>query len=362
MTNRVLLVIGTRKGLWLATGRGGRGWEVTGPHLPMAEVCAAAIDTRGGRARLLVGASSSHFGPSVVTSDDLGKTWHEPPAPPIVFPADTAAALERVWQLTPGPEARPEVIYAGTEPAALFRSEDSGRSFELVRGLWEHPHRAQWPPGGGGQALHTVIPHPRDHRQVTIGVSTGGVYRTADGGASWNPANSGVGAQFLPDPAPEWGQCVHKIARHPRIPERMFLQNHHGVYRTIDGGGSWQSIADGLPSDFGFPIAVHPHRPDVVYAFPLDADMRRYPPGGRCRVFRSEDAGESWTALETGLPEDFWSAVLRDALWLDDAEPAGVYFGTRSGEVYASADEGSSWQQVAAHLPDVLAVRAASLP
>lgn len=356
----VLLLIGTRKGLWLGHRRGGA-WEVTGPHLPMAEIYAVAADTRRGL-RLLVGASSTHYGPSVVTSDDLGRSWQEPQRAPISFPADTGAALERVWQLAPGPEDRPEVVYAGAEPSAVFRSDDGGRSFELVRGLWEHPDRPHWEPGGGGMAVHTVLPHPHDHARVLVAMSTGGVYRTADGGHSWEAANRGVRAYFLPeDEYPRFGQCVHKVARHPAKPERFFLQNHHGVYRSDDAADSWQSIADGLPSDFGFPIATHPHRPDVVYGFPLTADAERFPPQGRCRVYRSEDAGGSWTALSAGLPERFYSAVMRDALCADGADPAGVYFGSRSGEVYASADDGDSWQQVAAHLPDVLSLRATVL-
>ncbi|CAM00966.1 hypothetical protein A8924_2051 [Saccharopolyspora erythraea NRRL 2338] len=361
MAEQVVLAIGTRKGLWLATSRDGRaGWEVTGPHLPMAEIFAVAVDTRRAP-RILVGASSTHFGPSVVVSEDLGASWQEPEEAPIAFPEDTGGALERVWQIAPGPADSPEVVYAGTEPSALFRSEDGGRTYELVRGLWDHPHREQWWPGGGGQAVHTVIPHPVDHQRIAVAMSTGGVYRTEDGGKSWNPSNTGVSAKFLPDPYPEFGQCVHKIAQHPANPDRFFLQNHFGVYRSDDGAATWQSIADGLPSDFGFPIVTHPHRPDVVYGFPLSADMRRFPPDGQCRVYRSEDAGQSWTALSDGLPDRFWSAVMRDAMWTDDADPAGIYFGSRSGEVYASPDEGDTWHLVAQHLPDVMSVRAARI-
>lgn len=362
MASTVLLAIGTRKGLWLATGRnGGHTWEVTGPHLPMTDVCAVAIDTRR-RPRILAAATSEHFGPSVFTSDDLGASWQEPDHAPVAFPADTDTALARVWQIAPGSVDEPDVVYAGTEPSALFRSRDGGRSYELVRGLWDHPHRKEWFPGGGGQAVHTVLAHPHDPQRMLVAMSTGGVYRTEDAGDSWQASNRGIRAYFLPDEYPEFGQCVHKVARHPAAPERLFLQNHHGVYRSDDGAGSWHSIADGLPADFGFPIAVHPHRPDVVYGFPLVADARRFPPDGRCRVYRSEDAGESWSALSDGLPpEGFWSAVMRDALCLDDADPAGVYFGSRSGEVYASVDEGDSWRRIVEHLPDVLSVRAATV-
>jgi hypothetical protein len=190
-------------------------------------------------------------------------------------------------------------------------------------------------------------------------MSTGGVYRTADGGASWAPANTGIKAYFLPDPWPEYGQCVHKVARDAADPERYYAQNHHGVYRSTDGGGTWESIADTLPSDFGFPIVAHPRRPGTVWGFPLGGDGDRHPVDLRCRVFRTTDAGDTWHPQSSGLPEGpFYPAVLRDAMTVDDADPAGVYFGTRSGEVFASPDEGATWSTVVAHLPDVLCVRA----
>jgi hypothetical protein len=361
MSQTVLLAIGTRKGLFLATSRDGRAsWEMSGPHHPMTGVYAVGIDTRRSPARLLAGTSSEHFGPSVSISDDLGASWQEPDRAPLAFGADDGATLGRVWQLAPGPASEPDVVYAGVEPSALFRSEDGGRTYELVRGLWEHPHREHWGAGYGGQAIHTVLPHPEHAGEVVVAMSTGGVYATSDGGATWAPSNDGIKAYFLPDPYPEYGQCVHKVARHPDRPEQLFAQNHHGVYRSDDAGRKWVSIADGLPSDFGFPMVAHPHRPGVIYNFPLVADGNRFAPGGRCRVYRSDDAGSTWRALEKGLPQDgFWTAVMRDAMSTDDAEVAGVYFGTRSGSVYASADEGESWQQVAQNLPDVLSVRAA---
>ncbi len=359
----VLLTIGTRKGLFLArTGDDRRRWEVSRPTLPMTGVYAVAIDTRRGPPRLLVGADSSHFGPAVAVSDDLGETWREPDTASIAFPDDTDAALTRVWQLTPGPASQPDRVYAGVEPSALFVSDDGGTRYQMVRGLWDHPHREHWGPGFGGQAVHTVLPHPDDPASVLVAMSTGGVYRTSDSGATWTASNTGIKAYFMPDPYPEYGQCVHKVTRHPGRPDQYFAQNHHGVYRSDDGGVTWDSIADGLPSDFGFPIVVHPHRPGVVYIFPLIADGMRYPTDHRCRVYRSEDAGGTWTALTDGLPEEpFYPAVLRDAMGTDDADPAGIYFGTRSGEVYASADAGDSWSLVAAHLPDVLCVRAATI-
>lgn len=363
MTATVLLMIGTRKGLWLAVSRDGRAsWEVTGPRFSMTEVYSVAIDTRGPAPRLLAGVSSEWFGPNVMISDDLGESWAEPAAAPVAFPAGTDASLRRIWQIAPGPADEPGVVYAGTEPSALFRSTDGGISFELVRGLWDHPHRPDWQPGFGGQAIHTVVPHPADPKRITVAMSGGGVYRTADGGVSWSAANVGIRASFLPEGMqyPEFGQCVHKIAPCPRRPERLYAQNHHGVYRSDDGADSWVSIADGLPSDFGFAMVTHPGREGVIYNFPLTADAERFPPGGRCVVYRGTEAGNSWEACTAGLPRDgFWTTVLRDAMCVDDVDPTGVYFGSRTGEVYASRDEGDSWIRAAAHLPDVTCVRAA---
>ncbi len=360
MTN-VLLAVGTKKGLFVGQRSAGD-WEFTGPHFPMQAVYSAGIDTRGARPRLLVGADSSHWGPSVFRSDDLGESWHEPARPAVRFPEDTGTSLERVWQLQPAGSDAPGVVYAGTEPGALFRSRDGGESFELVRALWDHPQRGEWGAGYGGQAVHTVVTDPRTADSVTVAVSTGGVYRTADGGDTWEASNSGVRAEFLPEGQqyPEFGQCVHKIAQDPADADRLYLQNHGGVYRSDDGGAAWSEIGKGLPADFGFAIATHPRRGGVAYVFPVNDGSDRYAPGYRCRVYRTEDAGLSWSPLHDGLPEgNHYGIVLRDALRTDDNDPAGVYFGTRNGEVYASADEGDTWRQIASHLPDVLCVRAA---
>jgi len=359
----VLLTIGTGKGLFLATSRDDRqSWEVSGPHFPMTGVYAAAIDTRGGNPRLLAGVSNPHYGPSVATSDDLGATWQEPDQAPVAFPERTGEALERVWQLAPAPADQPGRVYAGVEPSALFVSDDGGSTYRLVEGLWDHPHRPTWMPGGGGKAIHTVLPDPRDPAAVLVAMSTGGVYRTSDGGATWAASNAGIKVSFLPDPFPEYGQCVHKVIRDAANPDRLYCQVHHGVYRSDDTGLSWQSIADGLPSDFGFAMVAHPRRADTLYNFPLERDAMRFPPEKRCRVYRSSDAGKTWEALSAGLPEDpFYPAVLRDAMCADDADPTGVYFGTRNGVVFASRDEGDSWSQVTANLPDVLCVRAATV-
>ncbi|MCG5121281.1 hypothetical protein M2168_000274 [Streptomyces sp. CZ24] len=354
----VLLAVGTRKGLFLGRRRAGT-WEFDGPHFTGEAVYAVGLDLRGPAPRVLVGADSAHWGPSVFRSDDLGASWQEPASPTVRFPKDTGASLERLWQLQPaGPEA-PGVVYAGAEPAALFVSRDGGDSFELVRSLWEHPTRSRWEPGGGGEGLHTVVTDPRDADALTVAVSAAGVFRSADGGASWAPSNDGVSAVFLPDPHPEFGQCVHKVARDAVDPGRLYLQNHWGVYRSDDAGAHWSDIGEGLPSDFGFTVLAHPSRADTAYVFPIAADSDRVPAEHRCRLFRTTDGGAHWEPLASGLPTgDHYGTVLRDALCTDGADPAGLYFGNRNGELYASADEGASWQQLAAHLPDVLCVRA----
>lgn len=360
--DRTVLLVGTRKGLWIGTSDEARvDWEFTGPHFDMEEVYSCMVDTRGDQPRLLAGASSSWLGPQVRHSDDLGATWAETPNGAIRFPESTGATLERVWQLVPG--AEPGVVYAGTEPGAVFRSTDGGETFTLEQALWDHPHRPQWNAGFGGQAFHTVLPHPTDPQSVTAALSTGGVYQTNDGGASWEPRNQGIRAEFLPEGQqyPEFGQCVHKVTRHPARPERMYLQNHGGVYRSDDHGASWQSIAEGLPADFGFPIVVHPHEPDTVYVFPIGGGDRRYPPDAKARVWRSRDAGETWEELAAGLPDGFFVAVMRDAMCADGHERAGLYFGARNGAVWGSADEGDTWRQIVSDLPDVMCVRAAAI-
>ncbi len=356
----VLLAIGTQKGLFLASSDDDRrSWTVSPAHHPGHAIYSVAFDTRGSAARVLAGVDSSHFGPSVLVSDDLGKSWQEPESAPLAFPAGAGAAVQRVWQIVPAGPGQPGVVYAGTQPSALWRSTDGGHTYELVTGLWDHPHRPEWGEGFGGQAIHTILPHPDDPARMLVAMSTGGVYRTTDGGESWAPANRGIKAYFLPDPWPEFGQCVHKVARDGADPDRYYAQNHHGVYRTTDGGDNWESIAGTLPADFGFPIVAHPSRGGTVWNFPLVSDGQRQPVDLKCRVYRSTDSGDHWQAQQDGLPGDpYYPVVLRDAMCTDDGSPAGVYFGSRSGDVFASADEGETWSTVAAHLPDVLCVRA----
>lgn len=372
MTDGLTVLVGTTKGAFiLRTDTSRREVSVEGPHFGGDEVYSLALDARDGRRRLLVGRNSPHFGPSVAWSDDEGKTWVDPPEANVAFPADTDVALARVWQLQPAGDEEPGVVYAGVEPAALFRSADGGETYELVRGLWDHPHRPHWEPGGGGLCLHTVLPDHADPATMWVAISSAGVYRTTDGGESWEARNRGIRVPYLPDaePEPEYGQCVHKVDRHPDRPERLFLQHHWGVYRSDDRGDTWASVGESMPADdppvgseprpFGFPIVVHPRDPDTVYVIPLGSDMRRWTVDGRCRVFRSSDAGATWDPLSEGLPQEHaYITVLRDAFCADPLDPVGLWFGTRTGEVFGSADEGETWRGAADHLPPVTCVRA----
>ena len=214
-------------------------------------------------------------------------------------------------------------------------------------------------PGGGGLCLHTILADPAGRGRLTVAVSAAGVYRSEDRGRKWASRNKGVRAEFLPDKHPEFGQCVHKIVQHPSRPDRLFLQNHWGLYRSDDGGDSWKDVARGVPSDFGFCMAMHPHDPDTVFILPIESDGFRCTPEGKLRVYRTRDAGKSWKPLARGLPQkDAFETVLRDAMSLDRLDPAGVYFGTRSGKVFASRDEGRSWELVREGLPPVVSVKA----
>lgn len=359
----VVVLVGTTKGLFVLAGGSDRdSWRQAGPWFPGEEIYAAALDCRNGRSRLLVGATSSHWGPSVYTSDDLGASWNEPAPETLVFPPGTGAAVARVWQLQPAGDAEPDVVYAGVEPAALFRSDDGGTTFRLDENLWNHEHRPQWQPGGGGLCLHTILPDPTGGSRLAIAVSAAGFYRTLDG-TTWEAANRGITAPFLPEPTPAFGQCVHKVDRHPTRPDTLFLQHHWGVYRSDDFGGSWTEIgADQLPSTFGFPIVVDPNAPATAYVLPLDSDLFRCSVDGRLRVFRTTDGGATWEGLGQGLPqENAYLTVLRDGFCADALDPAGLYIGTRTGEVFASPDAGESWHEVARHLPPVTCVKTAVL-
>jgi len=252
------------------------------------------------------------------------------------------------------------VLWAGVEPHCLFESRDGGDSWQPNAGLMDHPHRPKWTPGAGGLCLHTIVPDPVNRNRMLVAMSTGGVYRTDDGGKSWKARNVGVRAEFLPNKHPEFGQCVHKVVQHPANPGRLFLQNHWGLYRSDDWGDSWHDIANGVPSDFGFAMVMHPRDVDTVYIVPLESDGFRCPPERKLRVYRTTNAGASWKPLSSGLPQkDAYETVLRDNLATDTHKVAGLYFGTKSGKLYASVNEGKSWTAISTSLPNILCVKAA---
>jgi len=353
-----LLLVGTTKGAFILRSDMHRSrWEIGGPYFHGESVYALAYDDRAGRHRIWA-STSSYWGTMLRSSDDFGKSWMTPQEATIRFPADTGLSLNNIWQITLGPEDEPDVLYCGVEPAALFESRDDGETWSLVRGLFDHPHRPRWMAGNGGLALHTILLDPEDRQRMYVAISAGGVYRTEDGGATWTAQNRGIRSVATPNKYPEFGQCIHKVAMHPGRPERLFLQSHWGLYRSDDRAETWMDVANGVPSDFGFPLIMHPRNPDCVYIVPVESDQFRCTCDGRLRVYRTRNAGASWEPLMRGLPQkDAYETVLRDALVTDRLSPVGIYVGTRSGQLFVSRDEGKSWQKIMEGLPPVLCIR-----
>ncbi|CAN5394604.1 sialidase family protein [soil metagenome] len=347
-----MLLVGTAKGLFVLRNGGGSDWSMEGPHFAGRAVYSAFFDARGGRNALWAGPVSWHFGAELSKSTDMGKTWDEPEVRRIKMPEDTEKSLENIWQIAAGGDENS--LYVGVAPAALFESKDAGETWSLNRGLWNHPHCAEWTPGFGGLCLHTIVTETDAPNDIKIAISTGGVYQSADGGESWQVSNKGVKAYFLPDPYPEFGQCVHKIARHPEKKDTFYLQNHHGVYCSRDGATTWEEIENGLPSNFGFGLAVTDS--GSVFIVPLQADAVRYTCEGKLRVYRSRDEGETWEPLTNGLPqEDAYEVILRDSMHSVGNE---VYFGTKNGKLYGSMDDGDSWEMIQGALPEICCVKA----
>jgi photosystem II stability/assembly factor-like uncharacterized protein len=359
--NNVVVLVGTMKGAFiLRSDEKRQKWSVDGPHFKGFASYAVLHDNRGGRNRTFAAANSPFIGSTLRTSEDWGHTWSDPERHPIRFPEESGRALKQIWQVIPGRADEPDVLYCGVEPAALFESRDGGETWKPNEGLLNHKHQPNWHPGAGGLCLHTIILDPTDPNRMLIAISAAGVYRTDDGGKTWNARNVGVRAEFMPNKYPEFGQCVHKVVHHPSKPERLFLQNHWGLYRSDDWGDSWQDIANGVPSDFGFAMQMHPHDPDTVYIVPIESDMFRCTPEGKLRVYRTTDAGASWEPLEDGLPQkNAYETVLRDALTADSLDSVGIYFGTRSGKLFGSTDEGATWKEIADGLPSVVCVKTA---
>ena len=348
-----LVLLGTRKGAFIVESDAARqAWRLRGPFCeawPMNHVIADPV-TR----TIYAGGGNEWFGPAVWKSTDLGQSWtHSSEG---LSYAEGETPIKSVWSVSPSVGG----LYAGVEPAGLFRSEDGGQSWRHVAGLSNHSSRSQWQPGGGGLILHSLVPHPTDVRQLWVGISAAGVFYTADGGESWEPRNRGTRADYNPEGQryPEFGQCVHCVVMAPGMPDRLYQQNHCGMYRSDNGGRTWHSIEAGLPSTFGFPAAAHPRDPATLFLLPLNGDTAgRYVPDARVAVWRTRDGGETWQALRQGLPqENAFVGVLRQAMATDRLDPAGVYFGTSGGALFASADEGERWSCIAQHLPPILSV------
>ena len=353
-----LLLVGTTKGAFLLQSNAKRTrWKVGGPYFHGQAVYAMAYDGREGQHRIWA-STQSMWGTLLRSSDDFGKSWTNPQEATIRFPNDSGLSLKNIWQISPGLPEEPNVMYCGVEPAALFETRDTGETWSLVRGLFDHPHRHRWMPGNGGLALHTILLEPINNQRMYVAISAGGVYRTDDGGHSWSAQNRGIRATFMPNKFPEFGQCVHKIVMHPARPERLFLQNHWGLYRSDDHAENWTDIANGVPSDFGFAMAMHPRNPDCVYIVPVESDEFRCTCDGRLRIYRTRNAGASWEPLIRGLPQKgAHETVLRDAMTVDSFDPVGIYFGTRSGKIFSSGDEGRTWEKILEGLPPVVCIR-----
>jgi hypothetical protein len=368
MADRVILTIGTKKGVFVAEAAKARNsFKLRGPFGTGVPVYSTLIDKRGAP-KIYAGSCNPFFGMKVLRSTDLGKSFKETKSAP-AFPKDDGRALANIWALEPGKDKKD--LLCGVEPASLFRSHDGGDSWEMVEGISNHQHSRKWNPGNGGLCMHTIV---RDGNRMHLGISTGGHYLSEDGGETFQASNQGVGAGFAPDPYPEFGQCVHKIARHDAAPGRLYMQNHGGwaewtgpggprpdigVLRSDDYGHTWRSIAKGLPSDFGFPIVVHPHDPDVVYVVPLEP-MSRTCPNAEPAVWRSENGGNSWHKQRKGFPkkESFFT-VLRDGMDIDDLKKPALYMGTTTGQLWIGREGGEQWECVFDSLPPINSVKVA---
>ncbi len=353
---KVMLMIGTRKGAFLGLSNSDRStWELRGPFFKGVEINHFNY-VAGDPPTLYATVKSAWWGPDVRFSQDWGATWIET-TPGVGFEADRELSVERVWIVEGDP--RNGIVYAGVDPGALFRSDDKGVHWQEVRSLTEHPSRDQWTPGAGGLMVHSIAFDRTRPERMFVGISAAGVFRTDDGGKNWTPKNKGVRADFLPDNFPEVGVCVHHMEIHSSNPEILYQQNHCGVYRSENGGDDWIDISEGLPSRFGFPIAVHPHDGDIIYVCPQESDEFRITPGGAFRIFRSRDRGNTWEALTRGLPQSHaYQNILRAAMDTDAMDPAGVYVGTQGGQLLGSRDEGDHWQVLFNWLPPIYSVKA----
>jgi hypothetical protein len=392
--SKVRVLVGTRKGAFILTADGKREkWEVSGPHFAGWEIYhlkGSTVDPN----RIYCSQSSGWFGQIIQRSDDGGKTWFQPGTPPgetkspdgmpkgesnkfsYDVSKETGAPLtthqwydgtqhpwefKRVWHLEPS-HTDPNLVYAGVEDAAIFRSTDGGQNWSELSGLRGHGTGPQWQPGAGGMCLHTIILDRKNPNRIYIAISAAGAFRSDDAGKTWKPINQGLVSQFIPDPNAEVGHCVHHVAMHPSRPDTLFMQKHWDVMRSDNAGDRWHEVSGNLPTDFGFVIDVHAHEPETIYVAPIKSDSEHFVPDGKLRIYRSRSGGNEWEPLTKGLPQsDCYVNILRDAMAVDSLDSCGVYFGTSGGQVYASSNAGDSWAPIVRDLPAVLSVEVQTL-
>jgi len=369
--SKVRVLVGTRKGAFVLNSDGKReNWEVSGPHFGGWEVYhvkGSPVDPN----RLYASQSSGWFGQVIQRSDDGGKTW-DAVGNKFVYEGTPGTHLwydgtphpwefKRVWHLEPS-LTDPDTVFAGVEDAALFRTTDGGQTWNELAGLREHGSGSRWQPGAGGMCLHTIILDPSNPKRIYIAISAAGAFRTDDGGETWTPINRGLRSEFMPEPTAEVGHCVHRLAMHRSHPNVLFMQKHWDVMRTDNAGDSWQEVSGNLPTDFGFAIDVHAHEPETIYVVPIKSDSEHYPPEGKLRVYRSRTGGNDWEPLTSGLPQsNCFVNVLRDAMAVDTLDSCGIYFGTSGGQVYMSPDAGDNWTAIVRDLPPVVSVEVQTL-
>jgi photosystem II stability/assembly factor-like uncharacterized protein len=348
---RHMLLVGTSKGAFLFDGDASRkSWSLRGPLCEGWPIHDLSVDPASGA--ILAAGGSPWYGPAVFRSEDLGSTWTHS-SEGLTY-GDDGPKIPTIWNVT----AAHGSIWAGVEPAGLFRSDDDGATWSHVSGLRDHPSRPGWQPGAGGLICHTIVPHPTDAARMWVAISAVGTFATEDDGATWEARNRGVAAVGGPDLYPETGQCVHKLVMAAGQPDRFYQQNHSGVYRSADAGRNWEDISEGLPSEFGFVMAAHPRDAGTGWVIPMShPEEGRLAPDGALAVWRTSDRGDSWERHGDGLPqENAFVGVLREALAVDRLDPVGVFFGTSTGQLYGSSDEGRTWDVVAANLPPIWSV------
>ena len=393
--SKIRVLAGTRKGAFILTSDAARKkWTIDGPHFGGWEIYHVAASPVNPQ-RIYASQTSDWFGQIIQRSDDGGKTWQQPGTPPgspatdengmpqaesNKFVYDTSEQtgkpltthqwydgtphpweFKRVWHLEPS-LTDADTVYAGVEDAALFVSTDGGANWNELAGLRGHDTGENWAPGAGGMCLHTIMLDSNNPDRIYVAISAAGAFRSDDRGGSWKTITNGLVSDYIPDPTAEIGHCVHRLAMHPSHPNVLFMQKHWDVMRSDDCGENWHEVSGNLPSDFGFPIAVHAHEPNTIYVVPIKSDSEHYPPEGKLRVYRSRGGGDDWEALTNGLPQnDCYVNVLRDAMAVDTLDDCGIYFGTTGGQIYCSPNGGDHWTAIAQNLPAVLSVEVQTL-